>query len=101
MKIKLCARLNVVKIVSILHPLDILHLARTSLNIRVLLMSKTSARVWIAARRMLNMPECPPDLSEPQYASLVFERICFVSCHAPRLVDFSSTIFRHVAAVVR
>lgn len=28
------------------------------------------------------------DLSEPQYASLVFERNCFVSWHALRLVYF-------------
>lgn len=47
------------------------------------------------------MPECPPDLSEPQYASLVFERTCFVSCYALRLVIFLSMIFRHVVVVVR
>ena len=47
------------------------------------------------------MPECPPDISEPQYASLMFERTCFVSCAALRLVDLSSMIFRHVVVVVR
>ena len=48
------------------------------------------------------MPECPPDLSEPQYASLMFERTCFVSPHAPSLADFSThgLVFRHVVVAV-
>ena len=50
---------------------------------------------------MLDMPECPPDLSEPQYASLVFGRNCFVSYNALRIVDLLCTVFRHVVVVVR
>jgi hypothetical protein len=81
--------------------MDILHLARTSLNIRAILMSRDSAHIWATARSVVGMPECPPDLSEPQYASLMFERTCFVSCHAQLLMEFSPTIFRHVVAPVR
>jgi hypothetical protein len=36
--------------------------------------------LWAAARKnMGNMPECPEDISEAQYAALVFENICSVS----------------------
>ena len=79
-----CTRLILVtQIVSYLHPLDILQLARVSLKVRAILMSRNSAHVWIIARRTIGMPECPPDLSEPQYASLVFEHTCFVSDRLP------------------
>ena len=43
------------------------------------------------------MPECPSDLSEPQYASLVFEHTCFVSDHMPQLVILLLMGFRRVA----
>ena len=42
----------------------------------------------------INMPECPPDLSEAQYASLVLETDCSVSepkCRIPRLKCSSSS----------
>ena len=32
--------------------------------------------MWRAARASIEMPDCPPDLSEPQYASLVLEKDC-------------------------
>lgn len=47
------------------------------------------------------MPECPPDLSEPQYASLVFEHTCFVSDRAPLLVDWLPIGIRHVVSAER
>jgi len=47
------------------------------------------------------MPECPPDLSEPQYASLVFEHTCFVSDRAARLVDSLPIGSRRVALAER
>ena len=96
------ARLTlVVQIASYLHPSDILQLARASLKIRAVLMSRSSAHVWITARRAIGMPECPPDLSEPQYASLVFEHTCFVSNRAPRLVDSLLIGFRRAVLVER
>jgi len=81
--------------------LDILQLARVSLKIRAILMSRSSAHVWITARRVIGMPECPPDFSEPQYASLVFEHTCFVSDRASRPVDLLPIGFRHVVLAER
>ncbi|KAI0713465.1 hypothetical protein C8Q76DRAFT_843566 [Earliella scabrosa] len=76
------------EIASHLHPLDLLHLSRVSNELRDTLMSKKSRGVWIEARKRVEppLPDCPDDLSEPQYASLVFERSCIVStsfipCH--------------------
>lgn len=89
------------QIASYLHPSDILQLARVSLRVRAVLMSRSSAHVWITARRVIGMPECPPDLSEPQYASLVFEHTCFVSEPAPQLVDSLPIGFRHVVLAER
>ncbi|KAF9781569.1 hypothetical protein BJ322DRAFT_1076985 [Thelephora terrestris] len=79
------------EIVSDLHPMDILHLARTSLNIRAILMSRDSAHIWATARSVVGMPECPPDLSEPQYASLMFERTCF-ACGSTRAMRRSAQL---------
>ncbi|KAI0350232.1 hypothetical protein OH77DRAFT_1431233 [Trametes cingulata] len=66
------------EITSHLKPLDILHLSRTSKDLRNLLCSRNSRHIWVAARRNIvpPMPDCPDDVSEPQFARLVFERIC-------------------------
>lgn len=60
-------------------PEDLLHLSRTSLGLRELLMSKSSKRVWEAARTVQGIPQCPSDLSEPQYADMLFGKGCSVS----------------------
>ena len=97
-----CTRLILaVQIVSYLHSLDVPRLARASLKVHAILMSRNSAHVWITVKRVIGMPECPPDLSEPQYASFVFEHTCFVSDRAPRLVDLSPIGFRHVVLAER
>ncbi|KLO03919.1 hypothetical protein SCHPADRAFT_841224, partial [Schizopora paradoxa] len=50
-------------------PEDLMNLARTSAGLREILMSKSSKRVWEAARTVQGtIPPCPSDLSEPQYA---------------------------------
>ncbi len=69
------------QIASHLQPLDLLHLARASLELRETLMSRKMRSVWIAARKNLDppMPDCPEGMSEPAYASLVFEAQCIVS----------------------
>ncbi|OBZ71455.1 putative di- and tripeptidase DUG2 [Grifola frondosa] len=56
-----------------LHPLDLLHIARTAKGPRSIVMSRSAKTVWMAARRthLNGLPECPSDLSEPQYAHLV------------------------------
>ncbi|KAH9483703.1 hypothetical protein JR316_0003176 [Psilocybe cubensis] len=61
-----------------LDPLDLLHLARTCKMTRKFLMSRKSWPIWKAARSNIipKLPECPDDLSEPQYASLAFEKHC-------------------------
>ncbi|KAI0332365.1 hypothetical protein GY45DRAFT_1335658 [Cubamyces sp. BRFM 1775] len=56
-----------------MHPRDLLNLARTSKDFRSLLMSRTTTILWRAARQQIQgLPECPPFLSEPQYANLLF-----------------------------
>ncbi|KAL5490579.1 hypothetical protein ACEPAI_5412 [Sanghuangporus weigelae] len=57
-----------------LSPEDILNLARSTKSWPKLLMSRDSKPVWRAARENVGLPECPEDLSEPQYADLVFGR---------------------------
>jgi hypothetical protein len=45
-----------------------------------MLMSRDSRPIWRAARGSFpDLPPCPPDLSEPEYARLVFDRDCHVS----------------------
>lgn len=61
-----------------LEPIDILQLSRTCRKLRDILMSKQSRSIWKVSRASINMPACPDDLSEAQYASLVFEKNCNV-----------------------
>ncbi|KAI9570859.1 hypothetical protein HD554DRAFT_277660 [Boletus coccyginus] len=59
------------------HPLDLLSLARTCKSLRELLMDKASAFVWKTARRQVQgLPDCPADMTEPEYANLVFYSRC-------------------------
>ncbi|OBZ75138.1 hypothetical protein A0H81_04832 [Grifola frondosa] len=66
------------EVASKLTPLDILHLSRVSKGFRAILISKTAQHIWIAARRNIQpqFPDCPPNLSELQYISLIFEQHC-------------------------
>ncbi|KAH8116084.1 hypothetical protein DFH11DRAFT_1506935 [Phellopilus nigrolimitatus] len=59
-------------------PADLLSMARSSKSLRELLMSKSSKQIWRAAEDAVGLPECPPDLSSPQYASLIFDKFCMV-----------------------
>ena len=44
------------------------------------MLSRHNVSIWKAAlRNVENLPACPIDMSEPQYAALVFDRHCFVS----------------------
>ncbi|OBZ71726.1 hypothetical protein A0H81_08960 [Grifola frondosa] len=62
-----------------LHPRDLLHLSRTSKDFRAILMSRTSAHFWKAARQHVEgLPDCPPFLSEPAYANLLFSPHCHI-----------------------
>lgn len=66
-----------------LQPMDLLNLARTSKPFRELLMHRSAARFWKSARRNIDgLPDCPPDLSEPEYANLCFDAHCHVSIYS-------------------
>lgn len=73
-----------------LHPLNLLHLARTTKAFRRILMHKSSVFLWKAARANVpGLPDCPPDLSEPQWANLVFDPHCHFCIHPNiRTVDW-------------
>ncbi|PSR76153.1 hypothetical protein PHLCEN_2v8651 [Hermanssonia centrifuga] len=71
------------KITSKLKPLDLIQLSRVSKQFRNIFMSKSSRYVWIEARKNVHgMPDPPDCLPEPKYASVVFERNCFVSAQS-------------------
>ena len=68
-----------VQISAYLEPLDVLRLARSTRGLNNMLMSRNSRPIWRTARSYYpDLPDCPPDLSEPQYARLLFERDCHV-----------------------
>ncbi|KAG8792366.1 hypothetical protein FRC12_006292 [Ceratobasidium sp. 428] len=65
-----------------LMPVDLLSLARSNKFFRNIFMSRSSHHLWRAAFSHLpGLPPCPSDLSEPQYASLLFSKTCS-SCGA-------------------
>ena len=64
------------------NPRDLLSLARTTRDFNDFLMSRRSARLsWKAAwERQVDptLPACPPFLSEPAFANVLFSSICQV-----------------------
>ncbi|KAF8173650.1 hypothetical protein BJ912DRAFT_71641 [Pholiota molesta] len=65
------------EITSHLHPLDLLHLSRASRHFARMFLRTDNRHAWLAARRTVEgLPDCPSDLSEAQYAHLLFESIC-------------------------
>ncbi|KAG2141345.1 hypothetical protein DEU56DRAFT_734280 [Suillus clintonianus] len=79
-------------ILSFLHPIDLLNLSRTSKDFRNLLLQKSSASAWKTARLQVDdLPDCPPDLSEPQYANLAFYPHCHVRRALPQMSPPSLT----------
>ncbi|TFK92410.1 hypothetical protein K466DRAFT_625452, partial [Polyporus arcularius HHB13444] len=62
-----------------MHPRDLLNMSRTSRDFRSFLMNRANAGLWRAARsNEPGLPECPPFLSEPAYANVVFSSLCHV-----------------------
>ncbi len=54
-------------------------MSRTTKALRALLMAKSSSGVWKRARlRMEGLPPIFEDLSEPEYANLLFDSHCHV-----------------------
>ncbi|KAJ4493390.1 hypothetical protein C8R41DRAFT_919607 [Lentinula lateritia] len=75
----------ILEIFCYLEPGDLLRLARTSKDLRDILMSKSSESIWRIARETLNdLPPRPDDLNEPQYAHLLFEPYCHICRHSGR-----------------
>ncbi|KAJ3898634.1 hypothetical protein F5879DRAFT_1066131 [Lentinula edodes] len=68
------------KIFRYLESRDLLHLTRTSKDLRSTLMNKSSESVWRIARANVTggLPPLPSDLNEPQYAHLMFDSYCHV-----------------------
>ncbi|KIM79642.1 hypothetical protein PILCRDRAFT_823182 [Piloderma croceum F 1598] len=68
-----------------LRPYDILRLAQTTKALRHILMRRSAVSVWKDARSNVEgLPDCPSDLTEPQYARLAFDPFCF-HCDAPNV----------------
>ncbi|KII94069.1 hypothetical protein PLICRDRAFT_36305 [Plicaturopsis crispa FD-325 SS-3] len=66
-----------------LHPLDLLHLCRTTKLLRSIIMHRSSRSIWKAALATVEgLPGCPPDLQEPEYTRLAFDPRCHY-CLAP------------------
>jgi len=63
------------------HPVDLIMLTRSNKLLRSYLMSKSSSSVWQEARKNVagGTPSCPSDLSEPQFAHLLFMPECTAS----------------------
>ncbi|KIM79606.1 hypothetical protein PILCRDRAFT_549999 [Piloderma croceum F 1598] len=68
-----------------LRPYDILRLSRTTKALRGILMTRSATSVWKDARSNIEgLPDCPQDLTEPQYAGLAFDPFCHL-CGAPNV----------------
>ncbi|EKM55720.1 uncharacterized protein PHACADRAFT_195764 [Phanerochaete carnosa HHB-10118-sp] len=60
-----------------LHPLDVLHMARTCRNLRGFFMSRNSERFWqAAAKNVEDLPQPPEGLSWPAYVAFMFSTVC-------------------------
>ncbi|PIL34410.1 hypothetical protein GSI_03185 [Ganoderma sinense ZZ0214-1] len=83
------------KVASWVHPLALLHLARTSKSLRETLLARNSLEAWQNSISVVEgLPACPRDMSEPAYVALVFDKCCFLceSAHASHWVDFAIRI---------
>ncbi|KAG8724209.1 hypothetical protein FRC09_020793 [Ceratobasidium sp. 395] len=79
------------EIVKHLMPIDLLSLARSNKFLRGIFMSRTSQALWKATiRNVPSMPDCPSGLSEPEYISLLYTKICSAKPGSRTRVIFSS-----------
>ncbi|KAJ2924596.1 hypothetical protein H1R20_g12498, partial [Candolleomyces eurysporus] len=84
----------------LLPPLDLLQLARTAKSFRKFLMNRASRSIWTHALSAVeDLPPCPTDLSEPQYAYLMFTNHCHRIFTEPQHVKDKRTRF-HVNTAV-
>jgi hypothetical protein len=60
-------------------PLDLINLSRVNKEFRATFMSRSARFVWTRVLEGVpGLPGCPLDMTEPQYASLIFEQHCLV-----------------------
>ncbi|KAJ7773276.1 hypothetical protein B0H16DRAFT_143634 [Mycena metata] len=65
------------EIFSQLNPKDLINLARTTKELRGILMNRSNAFIWKDSRAHVEgLPEIPRDLNEPQFAALAFDSHC-------------------------
>ncbi|PSR71656.1 hypothetical protein PHLCEN_2v12509 [Hermanssonia centrifuga] len=77
-----------------LAPVDLLNLSRTTKGLRQLLMSKRSISVWTTARKATpDAPDCPSDLSEPQWADLVWGSKACQQCNRGAVSMMKAALF--------
>ncbi|KAL1944343.1 hypothetical protein VTO73DRAFT_3528 [Trametes versicolor] len=82
------------EIVKKLDPLALLRLAQSSKYFRSLLMTRSARHLWVASfRNVPGVPPCPPYISEPRYAAVLFDQYCFACGNA------RSTNVDHTACV--
>lgn len=59
----------------------------TTKGLRIILMSKSSRHIWKSClAKVTDIPNCPPDLTEPEFVRLLFTTACYVSaeCQSAR-----------------
>lgn len=67
------------QILKLLHPFDLLQLARTTKALRNILMNRASQLIWTEAQvNVKDLPDCPNTLSWPAYTELMFNESCSV-----------------------
>ncbi|KAF9485605.1 hypothetical protein BDN70DRAFT_870895 [Pholiota conissans] len=72
-----------------LNPLDLLQLTRTTRALRDILTGRSSISIWRSARSsVIGLPDCPDDLTERQYAILMFVHRCSF-CQKDRVLHIS------------
>ncbi|CAE6531870.1 unnamed protein product [Rhizoctonia solani] len=78
-----------IEIARYVHPLDLIILSRVNKFFRELFMDKRSATIWQSALHNLpELPPCPSNVCEPQYASMIFTKRCSMcGGYAPREMD--------------
>ncbi|KAK0462338.1 uncharacterized protein EV420DRAFT_1524036 [Desarmillaria tabescens] len=73
-------------------PLDLLHFARLTKELRAVLVDKASVAVWKAVCRNAELPGPPEGVSEPAWISLIYESRCHHCQKYVRFPDFSLRI---------
>ena len=55
-------------------------------------MSRGLRHVWLSALRNVDAPECPSELTEPQFANLLFGKVCDVRSDAAILLQQAEAV---------